>query len=422
MFSSQEAVVADASLAIVGTHVRLFFSRPVFARPATTNQPQVVAENAYPRQCSGGSFAHAFGTDVMLLASEDETMEIVVLYEAPWDALARELRACPVEQTVKATEFLRNWIEFHRTVLDARERYGRRLSLVNISDLDATTLATHFLPRFPQLQADELLAPVAPPSTSSAASAAHAKAFEAFAPTSWDMYEALESCATLFGREPQFRYGLRMSETEALNYLTAEWHSTEAHDSLLLQLNEVRVKLDEEIARTALIKSRLEADRAQQELELHKVRGLNAKLQDELNIRSRELDTKDELISRLKEALSGSASGETLAQEAIRSLTVRCELQRAELDRRRTSYDDARANNLRLEHQLQVANSERDALASRLKSNECYGLEMLAELHHVQEKLEEAFLENQTLRNGSEEAATAVAAARRLIVQLGAQA
>lgn len=138
---------------------------------------------------------------------QGEPNPLLAFYLPPWEAFLIEDNGQQDHRTVEV--WLARWHSYHRNLLDAKALAPELVTLVNAGRLDATGLAMTMktaLPSCPGLDdvaARAVLArlPSAEPALSRWLSARMAQS----APQYWELYESLESCALLCGREPEFR-------------------------------------------------------------------------------------------------------------------------------------------------------------------------------------------------------------------------
>lgn len=259
----------------------------------------------------------------MLWALEDIAAALpdvlfVVCYEAPWLALDTLLERASERFLAHPRAALDLWRRYYREALRLRSVLGPRMVLVNAQftgGWDTQLLA--------YLGDHGTALPPAPGAHENAAQAgwafAQARLLDIAAPECWDLYEALEGCAVLLGRAPQFRQTLAAPSDAHADAVLQQWST--AHG--------------ERRARAALAAAQgdLHAARAAAGLGVQR----EAALQGELDAASRQLRevqadvaAEREHIVSLREALQAQASDfatehKELEQSAQAAATVAAE-------------------------------------------------------------------------------------------------
>lgn len=163
----------------------------------------------------------------MLWALEDIATALpdvlfVVCYEAPWLALDTLLERASERFLAHPRAALDLWRRYYREALRLRSVLGPRMVLVNAQftgGWDTQLLA--------YLGDHGIALPPAPGAHENAAQAgwafAQARLLDIAAPECWDLYEALEGCAVLLGRAPQFRQTLAAPSDAHADAVLQQW-------------------------------------------------------------------------------------------------------------------------------------------------------------------------------------------------------
>lgn len=344
------------------------------------------------------------------LATDDQQHQWVWLYRAPWSLMT-------TEDEQDSAALLHRWQVQQRAVLQLRRHLRRGLLLVNADRVSPQALAGHL-----GLDAAVSTGEVA---QASPLSAVLAGVFEQLAPECWDLYEALEAAAWLPEGAPEFRTtrtaapvdalpalldllvkGKRLPTmeaklTEQAQVLTDTRASLEQVEQQLAQANTRHRELNE-----ALANSRAEQQSASEENEL--LLAQMHQVQEELEkyyLDSQSL--KEQLAERDKQLAASKAQQQKLDDELAASRKAA------------TQADEARkqlaADIQRLQRQLADQNAE---LQSASEENEL----MLAQLHQVQEELENYYLANREILTAMGHYEHTLHRARRALGQMAAHA
>jgi len=146
--------------------------------------------------------------DTTLDAAATSMGPVLALYRAPWVGFLEDQKA-GVENRA-AAKWLAEWIQFHRGLLELKDRHPHRILLVNAARIgNGAPLLGHL--RDLGLASEEganYLGEVADPGdTARALQSLLAAGMASACPDAWAIYEQLESRALLLGREPEFRGG-----------------------------------------------------------------------------------------------------------------------------------------------------------------------------------------------------------------------
>lgn len=215
----------------------------------------------------------------------------VVCYEAPWHAFDTLLAQAPDRFLPDPRAALDSWRMYYREALRLRATLGQRMVFVNArftGGWDPRLLA--YLQQHGVTLA-RATAPDAGTGDQDAAGLAFAHMLDAAAPEYLDVYEALEGCALLFGRAPEFRPALAAAPGDYADAMLRQWSKGPAEKHLRAQLAAMRQELEAAARRDATVQAEL--DTASQ-----RVRELAAEVKDE---RARIERLRAELLAQAQE-------------------------------------------------------------------------------------------------------------------------
>lgn len=133
--------------------------------------------------------------------SGKENTQILACYEAPW-----EIQVCPTDMSVD--QLLANWLVHNRNLLKHWHLNKGRMVLINVGRLSDSMAGML------EMLSDRIGCDFAPDvetrlkeikSSTNVSNIIRAKLLEWVGPEYWEVYEALESCAWLGNRSPEFR-------------------------------------------------------------------------------------------------------------------------------------------------------------------------------------------------------------------------
>lgn len=295
------------------------------------------------------------------LATDDQPRQWVWLYRAPWALLG-------TEDEPDSAALLHRWQVQQRAVLQLRRHLRRGLLLVNADRVSPQALAGH-LGLDAAVSTGEV-AQVAP------LSAVLAGVFEQLAPDYWDLYEALEAAAWLPEGAPEFRTTRTAAPADTLPALLDLLVKGKHLPAVEVQLADIRAEQQSVSEENKLLLNQLH--QVQEELEKHYLDSQSLKEQ---------LAERDKLLATKQETSRKAAAQ---ADEARKKLT---------------------ADIQRLQQQLADKNAE---LQSTCEENEL----MLAQLHQVQEELENYYLANREILTTMGQYEQTLHRARRAIGQM----
>jgi hypothetical protein len=222
------------------------------------------------------------------LKADTPSLRVIAGYQAPWDALDSMLSSAGGD----AAAALDEWCRYHEVLLRWRNRFpadcllfqadrvaGRWEELAAAADQFAGTGDTH----------DAGPAPAAAPA--SARAAVCAMLLDRLAPHAIELYRALEACASLFGREPEFETAPTDTQA-ALDLLLAEWARSAGQDARVAQLAGALAaieKRERQWSADASAQSAVNAKQLADLGELAKARNEQAKLAGERQVKVGEL-------------------------------------------------------------------------------------------------------------------------------------
>lgn len=139
-----------------------------------------------------------------LLARSAE-LKILAFYQPPWEALLEACEQSAITDGEDGLAWLRYWLKYHQRLLAARMAAPDRVLLVNvgrIEDVNALASALHDAGMsFPVQSAGRVAMQAAETPLSRLLAGQMAEIGREY----WELYEALESCALLVGRDPEFQ-------------------------------------------------------------------------------------------------------------------------------------------------------------------------------------------------------------------------
>ncbi|MBA1204433.1 hypothetical protein G7009_22210 [Pseudomonas capeferrum] len=341
----------------------------------------------------------------------------VWFYRAPWVWLAEGA-------SYKVAAALQQWQTQQRAVLQLRRNLREHLLLVNIDRVDARAFAEHV----------GILcgAPSSPVAAYTSLTSALASLFEQTAPECWTLYEALEAAAWLPEGEPEFRSNRALPTTEGLGELLELIQAGRQMPAVRQQFD----KLSEELRQTdeVLKVAQAQADCNQREAgrhlieseqiaqslryDLEQARAAEQNLKNEQGVLLAQLhQVQEELEKQYLANASFKQQHDALTQELAsvvthrEHLTEQLEIVQAAL----TEAQQAQGQLGEADVQMKVASAnERADLQSLVEENEL----LLAQLHSVQEKLENYYLANREMLVAMGQSEHTMHRARNLISQM----
>lgn len=144
------------------------------------------------------------------LAKQFPNKVFIVLYKSAWTSIQDLNSSFPSEMNLSPSMLASYWVEYYREAIRLKLKLGKRLVLLNADYLADTNLAVkHYFESNYDIRCDAILN-----FDSNRACQAGQKdlnlflqsIFQKLAPDTYDMYVNLESCADLFGRQPDLNY------------------------------------------------------------------------------------------------------------------------------------------------------------------------------------------------------------------------
>lgn len=335
------------------------------------------------------------------LATHDQERQWVWFYRAPW--------LLTPEHEQDNTALLHRWRAEQRAVLQLRRHLRRGLLLVNADRVSPQALSGHL----GLVGAASIMeAPAASPLP-----AVLAGVFEQLAPEFWELYEALEAASWLPEGGPEFRTNREAASTEALPELLnllAKGLRLPALESQLAEqarmLTDTRATLEqaerqfaEASVKQGELSAALTAAERQNRQDSEELRQLQGELEKyyldshalslQLAERDKQLATTKAQQEKLDIELAVSRKVATQADEACKKLTTDIQ---------------------RLQQQLADKNTE---LQSTSDENEL----LLAQLHQVQEELENYYVANHEILNKMGQYEQTLHRARRTIGRMASE-
>lgn len=326
---------------------------------------------------------------------------VIGFYNAPWDInfdMTGDGRA----------QALTGWMDCHKRMLRLLQTYKGRVLMINAADVDN---ASPFLEKVREFSGREL----DPEARDSDAmlqvgnrdplEAIRAKMFEWLAPEAWDVYEMLESCAWLNGREPEYRSSMPSVDPALIEDVLAEWQSAR--------------KLPLALAELSATASRADAAEAALEIQERAAKETESQLRsniDELEKRAKSNESESQLLltqlHQVQEELEKvflESQSVTKKHDELRRAACKekAELQ-GQLDQQQHKAADVEA-----QLRKQFAELER-----RVKSSDDESQLLLLQLHQVQEELERYFLENREMATLMENSKKTFRRARELMARM----
>ena len=348
----------------------------------------------------------------MLWALEDIAAALpdvlfVVCYEAPWLALDAVLEQGPDRFLAHPRAALALWCSYYREALRLRTVLGQRMVLVNSGLTGAwdAHLLDYLRDYGVMLERD----PDDPDDARGlmAGGGAGARLLDAAAPECWDVYEALEGCALLLGRAPQFRQTLGAPTDADADAVLRRWSAGHGERRARAALAAVEQELDATCAAMAGVQQELDAARATAS---RRVIELEAELAAE---RAHILSLRDALLAQSQEAAIQCGDLEHAAAASALAAQQEVDAARAELAGMRKDYliqgRDFAMQCRAIEH---TAAAARDAAAELTVARD--------ELTRVRAALAVQAQECATQRGAMEQHAAAAATARQEIDALRA--
>lgn len=140
-------------------------------------------------------------------------VRLIGTYSAPWEALTEG-------ESGRATEQLAEWMAWQTALLSAWQQRPGEVMLLNTGRLHGAVALTGASAATAMALADALagLAPGRP-------APGRGALFAWMAPEAWEIYEALESCAWLDAREPEYRSALPALDQHVLQDVLEAWRA-----------------------------------------------------------------------------------------------------------------------------------------------------------------------------------------------------
>ena len=357
------------------------------------------------RACIGAPLDSAFSMDWQpaslfiaeaKMAPGEPARHWVWLYRAPWAWLAES-------DSADALAALQQWQAQQRAVLQLRRHLRQHLILINVDRVAAQPLAERFgLPYYDEQSAIATATPLV---------SMLASLFEQMAPECWTLYEALEAAAWLTEGEPEFRSNRVLPSNEGLGELLELIHAGKQLPIASQQLDErnkalrcigeelkstqARADSSQREASTQLA----ERDQAVQGLrqEVEKVLAAEQSLKEENGLLLVQLhQVQEEVEKHYIDNVSLKGQHATLKQELAQATSDQQQLIK-DLDVARTAAAKAEQACGKLEEEEARLRQEtadiRTGSQSLTEENEL----LLAQLHQVQEELENYYLANREI-------------------------
>jgi Uncharacterized protein conserved in bacteria with the myosin-like domain len=357
------------------------------------------------RACVGAPLDGAFAMDWQPaslfiaeaeMATGEHKRQWVWLYRAPWAWLAEG-------DSSNATAALQQWQAQQRAVLQLRRNLRQHLILVNVDRVAAQPLAERLgLPCYDEQSAIAATTPLV---------SMLAGLFELTAPECWTLYEALEAVSWLPKGEPEFRSNRVLPPNEGLGELLDLIHAARQLPTATQQLDERNKALH--CAGEELKSTQTRADSAQHEAstqlaereqavqglrqEVDKLLAAEQSLKEESELLLAQMhQVQEELEKHYLDNVSLKEQHATQMQELTQAMAVQQQLTKdldvasaaatkAEQAREKLAEEEAR---LRKEMADVCTDSQ-----SLTEENEL----LLAQLHQVQEELENYYLANREI-------------------------
>lgn len=250
----------------------------------------------------------------------DPGLHVLIFYQSPWEGFNEACSVRRIRGGDAAVAWLDDWLDYHQSVLAASASDPARIFLVNANRLGSPEEANELIEALRATGIalpDDILVEASSLAFGAATSVLLARQMSDFGAEYWDMYEALESSALLFGREPEFRTSAPGTGTDQLSLFLALWGDAVAAQDHDAQAPQQRI---EDQAKSEGI-SRIDSDRQE--------------LQDRLQAKSLlmdEIQIENELLVRQLQQM----------QEELEHYMKSSEETRAALGRSRDIADRAR--------------------------------------------------------------------------------
>jgi predicted nucleic acid-binding Zn-ribbon protein len=368
-------------------------------------------------------------------------LKAVVFYQPPWDGLLEACQRHGIHSGTEAAAWLEHWLTYHECVLAAREAAPDRILLVSASRSTAELRTL-----YAELHERGLALPKRdraqdwPEQAGQAGDRRYAsvlgRVMQDAGAEYWDLYESLESCALLLGREPEFRANEALLEEQDLAGVLALWCDA-VQKPALTALAEERLTLYRQVqtqaaaagaARDAL-EQQLQEARQEGELlqmQVHQVqeeleRTFIAQRAAEDSVKRLEQENAD-LQGEVKAARAGIQEGAQKLQQqrdAAASATAQAKSLQAQLQQAQQDVAQARKQLAEAQKQAQgqskAADEARAGLEQKLRDAQQETELLLLQLHQVQEELEHYYLENKDMQAVLGRSQDVAERARRLI-------
>lgn len=363
------------------------------------------------------------------LATEDQERQWVWLYRAPWSLMTME------DEQDNAT-LLHSWQVQQRAVLQLRRHLRRGLVLVNTDRVSPQALAGH-------------LGLVGTCSEEAAAGsllpAVLAGVFEQLAPECWELYEALEAASWLPEGAPEFRANREPAPTEALPKLLdllaqgQRLPALEAHIAeqarILTETRAVLEQTERQLAQASSRQDELNAGLTDAERKNQQQSGELQQLQQQLsNSRAEQQSASEEnelLLNQLhqvqeeleKHYLDSQSLREQLAERDKQLAATKAQQEKLVLElaasRQAATQADEACKKLTVDNKglrQQLADKGAELQSSREENDP-----LLAQLHQVQEELENYYLANHEILGAMGQCEQTLHRARRTIVRMASE-
>jgi len=302
---------------------------------------------------------------------------VLAFYQAPWIAVQDAAQTDP-------REALTSWLAYNKRLLRVRQVFKGRVLLLNADKLETTSDA--FLRELQgraglsfQSNAIENFTEVLKGTGRDHLACVRSKLFEWLAPECWDLYEALESCAWLGGREPEFRSTMAMPPADALDDIFHEWKDARRAPQLQSQHQEAERQAQQHASQ---LEAQLALVRKKHDESLASLEQLQGELERSLTTLHR---TKSEHNAAHNAWKAERATLESqCAKYASEVEAANSRVLKIEKDLKQ-HIEGAARKETQLEKQLAE-------LESRAKEAEQESELLLSQLHQVQEELEQVFL------------------------------
>ena len=309
------------------------------------------------------------------LAEHHPELTFAIFYQAPWIAFDQLAGRDPTRFLADPAGILTLWTDYHKEALRLQRLLGRRVLLLNAAHTDTGDGA---LQAYLRQQHDIVLprdAGRVPGPAACDPQQAHALSalLAGMAPECCEIYDMLESCAVLLGREPEFHRTLEAPAGAILAATLARWMLPRRVEQLELFSAGLQAGLRDEQSAGRALQSQLSHSHG------------------ELNVANQEAQ---ELRHHLRQA-----------QDQLEAERAAAQATQEKLDTERQSLQ-------RLVQQLEQARhaSEQQRLLSDT---------LLLQLHQTQEQLESAYLESADMQALMTQAQAAFVRARSLLGPAG---